>query len=62
VLLADGAEAFAEAVIKLLIDTETRRRIEISGRDYVRTNFSWGKSAEVFTDICRKRVDVQQPT
>lgn len=62
VFLADGAEPFAEAVIKLLIDTETRRRIEISGRDYVRKNFSWAKSAEVFADICWETVDMYQPT
>ena len=54
VVLADGAVAFAQAIVKLLRQDEFREALALRGMDFVRRNFSWGKAAEVFADACRK--------
>jgi glycosyltransferase involved in cell wall biosynthesis len=52
VLLAEGAQAFADAVVGLLRDPERRRRIEGAARELVERNFGWERAASVFSDAC----------
>lgn len=40
-LIADGAEAFADALLKLLADPVLRSQIGVMGRRYVETHHSW---------------------
>ena len=54
VVLADGAEAFAQAIVKLLRQDEFREALALRGMHFVRRNFSWGKAAQVFADACRR--------
>ena len=56
VLLSDGPQEFADAVVGLLKNTEARRRMEINARSFVETNFSWEKVAQVFSNGCVKTV------
>jgi polysaccharide biosynthesis protein PslH len=56
VLLSDEPEEFANAVVRLLEDVKARRSIEINARAFVETNFSWEKSAEVFSNGCVKAI------
>ncbi len=46
-LVADGAEAFAAAVIKLLNDSELRGRLGEAGRRYVETHHSWDAAVQL---------------
>lgn len=46
-LVADGAEAFADAVLKLLGDDELRTRLGAAGRRYVETHHSWDTAAQL---------------
>ncbi len=52
-ILADDSRSFVEAVVELLRNAEKRKRMEVAARDFVRQNFSWGKVAEAFANICR---------
>jgi glycosyltransferase involved in cell wall biosynthesis len=54
VVLAEGAESFAQAIVKLLHQDEFREALAFRGMDFVRRNFSWGMAADVFVDACRK--------
>jgi len=53
-ILADGADSFARGIIKLLHQDECREALARRGMDFVRRNFSWGMTADVFVDGCRK--------
>lgn len=57
VVLEDSAEEFANAVVRLLRDTETRERIEKAARVFVETHASWTTVAEHFSGICRQIFD-----
>lgn len=46
-LVADGAEAFAAAVLKLLSDRELRVRLGEAGRRYVETYHSWDAAVQL---------------
>ena len=46
-LVADGAEAFADAVLKLLGDGELRARLGAAGRRYVEAYHSWDAAAQL---------------
>lgn len=59
-ILADERDQFAGAVMKLLEDAEQRNRIERNARCFVETHFSWGKVADVFTDICKRVVNLRK--
>jgi glycosyltransferase involved in cell wall biosynthesis len=61
VILADKAEDFADAVIRLLIDVPARRRLEKASRLFVEQNCSWKKAASVFADICRRVAKADVP-
>ncbi len=51
-LMADSAEAFADACIELLKDGDQRTRIRKAARQVVEDRFSSKKVAEVFETIC----------
>jgi sugar transferase (PEP-CTERM/EpsH1 system associated) len=49
-LIADGADAFAEAVVALLRDPVAARRLGEAGAGFVRDNFRWERVAEEFAE------------
>jgi glycosyltransferase involved in cell wall biosynthesis len=51
-LLADSAEAFAQAVAKILSDRSLADRLGLSAANTVRTNFGWARVAQLFAEIC----------
>ncbi len=56
VVLADGAEGFAEAVVGLLGDEKARRRLQAASREFVERDCGWEGAAAVFADVCRQVV------
>jgi glycosyltransferase involved in cell wall biosynthesis len=56
-VLADGADDFAQAVVTLLRDPERRRRLAETGRALVEERFSWGRVALDFETRCRTAVE-----
>lgn len=54
IIIADGENEFAEAVIRLLNDQEFRNRIERNARKYVEENCSWDRAAEAFSKYCEE--------
>jgi glycosyltransferase involved in cell wall biosynthesis len=52
VILADGADSFAQAVVMLLRDKERRQQVGMKARSFVRGNFGWQKVASEFANIC----------
>jgi glycosyltransferase involved in cell wall biosynthesis len=50
IILADQAEAFADAVITLLCDSEMRKRYERTAAEAV-TQFGWASVAEKFVEV-----------
>jgi glycosyltransferase involved in cell wall biosynthesis len=52
-LVADGAEAFADAVLKLLGDVELRTRLGAAGRRYVEAHHSWDTAAQLLETAYR---------
>jgi len=46
-LIADGAEAFADAILKLLNDAGLRARLGEAGRRYVEAHHSWDAAAQL---------------
>ncbi|HEX9565337.1 MAG TPA: glycosyltransferase [Gemmatimonadaceae bacterium] len=50
-IVADGAEDFAAAVLRLLSDPVEARDVAASGARFVRENFSWDRVAEVFEEL-----------
>ena len=41
ILIADGAEAFAQAVVRLLCDPDLNQRLRQNGRRWVETHYDW---------------------
>jgi glycosyltransferase involved in cell wall biosynthesis len=62
VVLADEAEDFADAVVRLLRDRSERDRIGSAARTFVEGNCSWRKVAETFGGICMAAVQKRQTT
>jgi glycosyltransferase involved in cell wall biosynthesis len=56
-VLADGPEDFARAVVALLRDPARRRALAAAGRALVEQRFSWGRVALDFETRCRTAVE-----
>ena len=54
VVLADGAEGFAKAVVELLGDDKARDRLQTASREFVERHCSWAGAAAAFADVCRR--------
>jgi glycosyltransferase involved in cell wall biosynthesis len=59
---ADGARAFADAVIALVKNPERRRRIAAAGRDLVESRYSWAQVAVPFEQHLQATVDAHANT
>ena len=57
---ANGARAFADAVVELLRDPERRRRIAEAGRAMVEARHSWAQVARPFERQCQSAVDIHE--
>lgn len=57
VVIADGAERFASAVVRLLNNADEARALGLRGATLVRENFGWGRVAERFAEICGRAVE-----
>ncbi len=55
-LLADTAEAFADAVVRVLTDEATARRLGERAAIAVREKFSWDKVSRAFAEACQLAV------
>jgi sugar transferase (PEP-CTERM/EpsH1 system associated) len=51
-LLADSAQSFAEAVVRILSDQALADRLGQKAGNTVRTNFGWTRVAQRFAEIC----------
>ena len=58
VAIADGPDAFADAVIRLLKNRPEKERLGAAARAFVESNCSWHRAARTFSDICH---EVAQP-
>jgi len=59
-LVADGAEAFADAVLKLLGDVELRARLGTAGRRYVEAYHSWDAAAQLLEAAYRAPLETSR--
>jgi len=50
-LIADGADRFADAVVRLLSDRQLAATLARDGAAYVRSRFGWDHAAEEFIDL-----------
>jgi glycosyltransferase involved in cell wall biosynthesis len=50
-LIADGAEAFANAVLELLQDPERARHMGLISAEWVRENYGWERAATEFARL-----------
>jgi glycosyltransferase involved in cell wall biosynthesis len=55
-LIADDAESFAEAVVKVLRDSDLASQLGESAAQLVRRNFGWPGVAAMFADLCRAAI------
>ena len=55
-LLADTAEAFADAVVRVLTEEETARGLGESAASAVRERFGWDKVSHAFAEACQLAV------
>ena len=53
-LLADSPKAFAAAVVRVLNDAESAKRLADSSAKLVREQFGWDRVAHRFAEICEK--------
>ncbi len=56
IVLADEPQAFADAVVRLLNDEPTRRRIEIAARRAVE-RFGWHSAADALLRACERAIE-----
>ncbi|MGH7392428.1 MAG: glycosyltransferase [Candidatus Rokuibacteriota bacterium] len=52
-VLADKADAFAEAVVELLFDADRRQRLQQAARRFVEGDCGWSTAAAAFATACR---------
>lgn len=55
ILLADGAEAFAQELIRLGKDHGLRQNLAVNGRHAVESHHSWTAATRCFMDLCALR-------
>jgi sugar transferase (PEP-CTERM/EpsH1 system associated) len=55
-LIADDANTFADAVVRVLSDSEFATRLGNSAAQLVRQNFGWPGVASTFADLCRAAI------
>jgi glycosyltransferase involved in cell wall biosynthesis len=56
-LVAEGAEAFAQAVLRLLADADLRARLGADGRRYVEAHHDWRGVAEKLEGIYEEAIE-----
>jgi sugar transferase (PEP-CTERM/EpsH1 system associated) len=59
IVLADTAETFADAVIKLLRDESLTREIGMRAANKVRQNFGWDIVGDRFAEICERTIELK---
>jgi glycosyltransferase involved in cell wall biosynthesis len=59
VLIADTAEAFAAAVIKLMNDAALRKQLEDAARTLVEREYSWRSVSECFASCVQRFLTVR---
>jgi len=52
-------EATAEAIEKILIDSELKRKLSINARNFVLKEYNWNDNIQLITDIYRKAVQLR---
>lgn len=57
IVVADGAQAFADGVSRLLEDRTEQRRLALESRRYVEENFNWSQSARKLERMCREALE-----
>ncbi len=55
-VIADGAAAFSDAVLRLLDDPESARAIAECGSTRVRREFGWDAAADRFASLCEAAI------
>ena len=61
-LIADSPKTFADAVVKVLSNSELAARLGTSAAQFVRQHFGWSGVAATFADLCRTAVASDAPT
>ncbi len=56
-LLADTSDSFADAIVRVLKESDFAREMGLRAAQMVREQFGWEKAADIFADICRRVVD-----
>ena len=60
-LIADDAGTFAEAVVKVLTDSQLATQLGANSARLVRQNFGWSGVAATFADLCRAAIVNETP-
>lgn len=56
---ARNPEATAEAIEKILIDSELKRKLSINARNFVLKEYNWNDNVQLIIDIYRKAVQLR---
>jgi polysaccharide biosynthesis protein PslH len=59
ILLADASPAFADAVVRVITDTEFGAKLARRGADEVRTRFGWHRAAQEFVRLVEVHTDAE---
>lgn len=54
IIIADSAEAFANAIIELLLNKEKLLALSYSGREFVEKNYPWNHSVDKLNNVFKK--------
>jgi polysaccharide biosynthesis protein PslH len=52
ILLADSADDFTAAILRILTDRNRAAEIARARREHVAANYSWSRVADIFSDYC----------
>jgi sugar transferase (PEP-CTERM/EpsH1 system associated) len=61
-LVADGADGFAEEVVRLLTDADLRERLSIAGREPLATAHSWPASMKILDSLLERHAPALEKT